>query len=125
MEKEKEGSFVNEDLDNAFVEGELNKTVTANSNENSNWNLLDDPQMETIKKQEIQEDQYDCNFLGVSDKEAKSSSKNMGPMESSIHFKNKGLMASTLPQAKKNEDDDDEDEDLKDMLSQVFKKSQK
>ena len=44
-------------------------------------------------------------------------------MESSIHFKNKGLMASTLPQAKKNEDDDDEDEDLKDMLSQVFKKS--
>lgn len=50
MEKEKEGSFVNEDLDNAFVEGELNKTVTANSNENSNWNLLDDPQMETIRK---------------------------------------------------------------------------
>ena len=43
-------------------------------------------------------------------------------MESSIHFKNKGLMASTLPQAKKSEDDD-EDEDLKDMLSQVFKKS--
>ena len=125
MEKEKEGSFVNEDLDNAFVEGELNKTVTANSNENSNWNLLDDPQMETIKKQEIQEqDQYDSNFLGISDHEAKSSSKNMGPMESSIHFKNKGLMASTLPQAKKSEDDD-EDEDLKDMLSQVFKKSQK
>jgi hypothetical protein len=29
---EKDGSFRNEDLDNAFVEGELNKTVTGNSN---------------------------------------------------------------------------------------------
>jgi len=54
MEKDKkeDGSFVNEDLDNAFVEGELNKTVTANSNENSNWNLLDDPEMENVKKEE-------------------------------------------------------------------------
>ena len=54
MEKSKkeDGSFVNEDLDNAFVEGELNKTVTANSNENSNWNLLDDPEMENVKKEE-------------------------------------------------------------------------
>jgi len=44
----------------------------------------------------------------------------MGGLESSIHFKNKGLMASTLPAKKAN--DDDEDDDLKDLLSQVFKK---
>jgi hypothetical protein len=41
-EKEKEESYENEELNVAFVDGELNKTVTAN-NENSDWNLLDDP----------------------------------------------------------------------------------
>jgi|694.fasta_scaffold93005_2 hypothetical protein len=39
---EKEESFVNEDLNTAFVEGELNKTVNQAS---TDWNLLDDPNM--------------------------------------------------------------------------------
>jgi hypothetical protein len=44
----------------------------------------------------------------------------MRGMGSSIHFDNKDLMASKLPNKK--EADEDEDDDLKDMLNEVFKK---
>ncbi len=58
-EQEKEESFGNDELNMAFVEGELNKTVT-NNNEATEWNLLDDPQM---MKEEEEVDNFNENFL--------------------------------------------------------------
>lgn len=65
---EKDEPIENDDdaLNLAFVEGELNKTVTNNSNENSNWNLLDDPQMAGVEEEEV--DNFNENYLDVSQK---------------------------------------------------------
>ena len=49
----------------AFVEGDLNKTVTANSNLNSDWNLLDDPEMEVIKHENEDEEDENGDFLNL------------------------------------------------------------
>lgn len=117
-EKKKEQSFVNEDLNEAFIEGDLNKTVTNNSIENSNWNLLDDPAMEVVKHEnEEEEDNYD-NFLDVSEKDMKPSSRNIGGLESSIQFNSNSLMMSKMNCSKKKVEEED-DEDLKDLLSEV------
>lgn len=49
---EKEESFINDELNNAFVDGDLNKTV-GGANEGSSWNLLDDPNL--LKEEDLEE----------------------------------------------------------------------
>jgi hypothetical protein len=58
------------------------------------------------------------------DKEVKKSSyKQIGGMESSIHFNNKGLMCSQLNAPPKKQVEEEEDDDLREMLGEVFKTS--
>jgi hypothetical protein len=119
-EKKKEPSFVNDDLDQAFVEDNLNRTVSgSNGIENNNWNLLDEPELENIKhEEEDYVEEEDCLELGEKGKGGKAYN-NIGGMESSIHFQNKGLLSSNLQYKKPVEED--EDDDIRDLLGEVFK----
>lgn len=106
---EKEESIVNEDLNTAFVEGELNKTLTAE--ESSNWNLLDDPN--------ILEEEPNANLSHILSADSRSTSKTHKSglfMESTIKFQEK--YSSNANYATRPAEDDD---DIKDLFAEMTK----
>jgi hypothetical protein len=103
---EKEESFVNEDLNTAFVEGELNKTVNQAS---TDWNLLDDPNL-------LEEEDPVNNISNIftSDKELLTNTNKPLFLESCIRH-------GTIPTHSASNRIIDEDEDLKDLFVEMTK----
>lgn len=107
---------MNEDLNTAFVDCELNKTVN-NGGEGNNWNLLDDPNI--LKEEE--NDVLGSNILDFHEKDANSNfRKHLPIMESSIRFAEKSELH--FGNHKHTVEEDDDEEDLKDLCNELNKK---
>lgn len=97
-------------MNTAFVDGELNKTVSGGT-ENNNWNLLDDPTL----LREDEEVLGHSHILDLSEKEIKKhSNKNLPNAESAIQPEYKPYTATTYAYNQQKVVDDDE-EDLQDL----------
>lgn len=95
---------MNDELNTAFVDGELNKTVSG-SVEANGWNLLDDP---ALVRGEEEEAMGQSKILDFSEKEIKGSSgKNLMIAESTIKPQSKPSSQATYQQHKVVDDDDD------------------
>lgn len=104
---------MNDELNMAFVDGELNKTVSGGA-EGNGWNLLDDPALLREEEEEEEEQPGPSHFLELSEKELKGhSAKNLLSAQSSIKPQGKPISTATYQQQRPADDDDD---DLIDLL---------
>ena len=113
---EKDGSYVNEDLDRAFVEGDGNKTMSKEEETDNNWNLLEDPML----REEPSSNSFNLNELDndSNNNTLQLETQKMGfYAQSSIKFNEKAAK-STATQPAKRIDEEDED-DLKELYAEM------